>query len=106
MVSTKVRLRTLLDAKAAPRSVPGHRLSLNIVQLLGKSEDGRLEQLINALDCLHSLDIVFRDLRADNLFLSEGGKRLVVCGLESRWGEWSVPEGASQGRPGRLGVDP
>lgn len=112
-------------------SVPGHRLSPHIVQLLGKSSDGRLVfeklsssartlsrfsslaiykswilQLIDALECLHSLGIVHRDLRADNLLFSEDGNRLVVCDLESRWGERSAPEVAPQGGPEDSGWTP
>ena len=103
-------------------SVPGRRLSRNIIQLLGKSADGRLVfeklsssartlgrfsslavykswilQLIDALDRLHSVGIVHRDLRADNLLFSDDGERLVVCDLESRWGELSAPEVAFRG---------
>ncbi|KAI0882130.1 kinase-like domain-containing protein [Annulohypoxylon maeteangense] len=103
-------------------SVPGHLLSPNIIQLLGRSRDGHLVfeklsssartlgrfssltiykswilQLIDALDCLHSVGVVHRDLRADNLLFSNDGERLVVCDLESRWGERSAPEVAFQG---------
>jgi serine/threonine protein kinase len=103
-------------------SVPGHSLSPNVIQLLGRSADGQLVfeklsssartlgrfsslavykswilQLIDALDCLHSVGIVHRDLRADNLLFSDDGERLVVCDLESRWGERSAPEVAFQG---------
>ena len=103
-------------------SVPGHSLSPNVIQLLGRSGDGQLVfekllssaralgrfsslaiykswvlQLIDALDCLHSVGIVHRDLRADNLLFSDDGERLVVCDLESRWGERSAPEVAFQG---------
>ncbi|KAK0636447.1 kinase-like domain-containing protein [Bombardia bombarda] len=103
-------------------SVPGHPLSPNIIQLLGRSADWQLVfeklsssartlgrfyslavyrswilQLIDALDCLHSVGIVHRDLRADNLLFSDDGGRLVVCDLESRWGERSAPEVAFQG---------
>lgn len=103
-------------------SVPGHPLSPNIIQLLGRSADGQLVfeklsssqgtlgrfsslavyrswilQLIDALDCLHSVGIVHRDLRVANLLFSEDGERLVVCDLEGRWGERWAPEVAFQG---------
>ncbi|POS73864.1 hypothetical protein DHEL01_v207744 [Diaporthe helianthi] len=102
--------------------VPGQPLSPNIIQLLGRSADGQLVfeklsssahtlgrfsslavykswllQLVNAVECLHSLGIVHRDLRAGNLLFSGDGSRLVVCDLESRWGERKAPEVAFQG---------
>ncbi|KAJ5591876.1 uncharacterized protein N7459_002245 [Penicillium hispanicum] len=54
-------------------------------------------QLIDSLDFLHSIGIVHRDLRADNLLFSDNGERLVVCDLESRWGQRSAPEVAFHG---------
>ncbi|KAI8633954.1 kinase-like protein [Xylariaceae sp. FL1651] len=94
-------------------SRPGHLLSLNVIQPLGRSGDGQLVfeklsssarapsswilQLIDALDCLHLVGIVHRDLRADNILFSDDGERLVVCDLESRWGARSAPEIAFQG---------
>jgi hypothetical protein len=54
-------------------------------------------QLLNALAYLHPLGIVYRDLRADNLLFSDDEERLVVCDLESRWGEREAPEVAVQG---------
>ncbi|PQK16688.1 hypothetical protein BB8028_0006g10070 [Beauveria bassiana] len=54
-------------------------------------------QLIDALHCLHSVGIVHRDLSADNLLFSNDGQRLVVCDLESRWGERRAPEVAFEG---------
>ncbi|OAR05684.1 hypothetical protein LLEC1_06410 [Akanthomyces lecanii] len=100
----------------------GHPLSLSVVQLLGRSSDGQivfeklsssartlggfsslavykswLLQLIDALHCLHSLGIVHRDLRTNNLLFSNDGQRLVVCDLESRWGERRAPEVAFKG---------
>lgn len=103
-------------------SCPGEPLSHHLVQLLGKSRTGDLvfEKLlprftllarfsnldiykrwildvIDALSCLHSLGIVHRDLRIDNCLFSEDGKRLVVCDLESRWGQRNAPEIAFEG---------
>ncbi|OAA60810.1 Protein kinase-like domain protein [Cordyceps fumosorosea ARSEF 2679] len=103
-------------------SVPGHPFSPNIIQLLGRSSDGQLVfeklwssartlghfsslalykswilQLIDALHCLHSVGIIHRDLRTDNLLFSNDGQRLVVCDLESRWGERKAPEVAFKG---------
>lgn len=43
--------------------------------------------IIDALTCLHSLDIVHRDLCIDNCLFTEDGSRLVVCDIESRWGQ-------------------
>ncbi|KAI0856185.1 kinase-like domain-containing protein [Xylaria cubensis] len=120
----KGKYRTEIEnlIKCQGGSVPGHILSPHIIQLLGRSADGQLVfeklsscaqtlgrfssliiykswilQLINALDCLHSVGIVHRDLRADNLLFADDGKRLVVCDLESHWGERSAPEVAFQG---------
>ncbi|KAI5855032.1 kinase-like protein [Durotheca rogersii] len=112
-------------------SVPGHPMSPHVIQLLGRSADGKLTfeklsssartlggfsslavykswilQLIDALDCLHSVGIVHRDLRADNLLFSDDGKRLVVCDLESRWGERSAPEVSFDGGPEDSGWTP
>ncbi|GAB1213055.1 hypothetical protein ATERTT37_002204 [Aspergillus terreus] len=103
-------------------SIPGHPHSPHVVQLLGRSADGQLVfeklsssahtlgrfsplavykswilQLIDSLDFLHSVGIVHRDLRADNLLFSDDGERLVVCDLESRWGQRSAPEVAFHG---------
>ncbi|CAJ2511848.1 Uu.00g074730.m01.CDS01 [Anthostomella pinea] len=98
-------------------SVPGHPLSSNVIQLLGRSGDGQLVfeklsfcwrilghfsslalykswilQLIDGLGCLHSVGIVHRDLRVAKLLFSDHGRRLVVCDLEGRWGNRSAPE--------------
>lgn len=54
-------------------------------------------QLIDTLDSLHSVGIIHRDLRADSLLFSADWKRLVICDLESRWGERSASEVAFQG---------
>jgi serine/threonine protein kinase len=97
-------------------------MSPYVVQLLGKSTNGELVfeklvpaktllalfssladykrwilQLIDGLRCLHSMGIVHRDLRVDNLLLSEDGECLVICDLESRWGNRNAPEIAPDG---------
>ncbi|TFB00856.1 hypothetical protein CCMA1212_007397 [Trichoderma ghanense] len=112
-------------------AVPGHPISPNIVRLLGRSADGQLVfeklsssactfgrfssltvykrwnlQLVDALACLHSVGIVHRDLRTANLLFSHDGERLVVCDLESRWGEREAPELAFQGGPDNSGWTP
>ncbi|KAI0388728.1 kinase-like domain-containing protein [Xylariaceae sp. FL0594] len=102
-------------------SCPGTVLSPHIVRLLGASADGQLVfeklssrailarfssletyrrwilHIIDALSCLHSLGIVHRDLRIDNFLFTEDGSRLVVCDLESRWGQRAAPEVALEG---------
>lgn len=107
-------IRNLLACQGG--SCPGTPKSPHVVQLLGKSSRGELVfeklapryvlaavhplaayqawilQLVDGLRCLHSLDIVHRDLRIDNLVFSNDGARLVVCDLESRWGNRLAPE--------------
>jgi hypothetical protein len=103
-------------------SCPGKPLSEHLVQLCGRSRDGELVfkkllsrpfvlprfssvevykrwilDMIDALSCLHSLGIVHRDLRIENCLFTEDGSSLVVCDLESRWGQRSAPEVASHG---------
>lgn len=103
-------------------SIPGHPLSSHIAQLLGKSANGDLVfeklspsayilsrfsslalykrwilQLIDTLECLHSLGIVHRGLRIDELVFANNSKRLVVCDLESHWGEREALEVAFWG---------
>jgi len=97
-------------------SCPGVPRSANVVRLLGKSPDGELVfeklapryvlaavhplskyktwilQLIEGLRCLHSMGIVHRDLRIDNLVFSRDASRLLLCDLESRWGNRLAPE--------------
>ncbi|MCJ1329841.1 hypothetical protein MMC10_006522 [Thelotrema lepadinum] len=97
-------------------SCPGVPKSAHVVQLLGKSADGKLVfekfnsryvlavmrpisvykawilQLIDGLRCLHALGIVHRDLRIDNLLFTSDNSRLLICDLESRWGNRLAPE--------------
>ena len=107
-------IRNLLKCQSG--SCPGKPASAHVVQLLGNSSDGELVfeklesrrilgqyssaatykswilQIIAALKCLHSLGIVHRDLRIENLLFSADGQHLVVCDLESRWGLRWAPE--------------
>jgi hypothetical protein len=103
-------------------SCPGSVGSQNLIRLLGASSDGQLVfeklatrgpmlarfsslevykrwilDIIDALDYLHSLGIVHRDLRIDSCLFTPDGSRLVVCDLESRWGQRAAPEIAFDG---------
>lgn len=98
-------------------SCPGSRLSRHLVQLLGVDSDGLLVfkklsgwtalekclrsiaaykrcliQLISGLEALHSVGIVHRDLRLPNLLFDEEEGAVVICDLESRWGNRLAPE--------------
>jgi len=97
-------------------SCPGVPKSAHVVQLLGKSPNSELVfekfnpryvlaavhpisaykawilQLIDGLRCLHALGIVHRDLRIDNLVFTSDNSRLLICDLESRWGNRLAPE--------------
>ncbi|KAK4040151.1 kinase-like domain-containing protein [Parachaetomium inaequale] len=68
-------------------SCPGALLSPHLLIL----------HIIDALSCLHALGIVHRDLRIDNCLFTPDGSRLVVCDLESRWGQRAAPEVAFDG---------
>jgi hypothetical protein len=107
-------VRNLLACQGG--SCPGTPKSPYIIQLLGKSPNGELVfekytphwalailrplsvyktwilQLIDGLRCLHSLDIVHRDLRIANLLFSHDHSRLLICDLEGRWGNQLAPE--------------
>ena len=48
--------------------------------------------LIEAVRCLHSLNIIRRDLHLENLLFSADGERQVVADLECRWGQCTAPE--------------
>ncbi|KAM3517016.1 hypothetical protein NHJ13051_009369 [Beauveria bassiana] len=103
-------------------SCPGSILSRHLVRLLGRSSDGQLVfeklatraftlprfsslaiykrwilHIIDGLTCLHDFGIVHRDLRIDNCLFTQDGSRLVVCDLESRWGQRAAPEIAFRG---------
>lgn len=95
---------------------PGVPISPFIVQLLGRSAHGELVfersnpryilsfvktlaiyknwilQLTSGLQSLHSVDIIHRDLRIDNLLFSSGDTKVIICDLESRWGIRRAPE--------------
>ncbi|KAB8356454.1 hypothetical protein FH972_024037 [Carpinus fangiana] len=96
---------------------PGTPLCLNIVQLLGKTNDGRLVfpkyktrqnslirvhaldtykswilQILRSLQTLHGLGIAHRDLRIDNMVWSHDDRTLFLCDLEGRWGNFGAPE--------------
>lgn len=98
-------------------SCPGTPLCPNIIQLLGKTPDGRLVfpkyttrpkivgqvypletykswlvQILHGLKVLHGLGIVHRDLRIDNLVWSHDARTVLICDLESRWGNRQAPE--------------
>jgi hypothetical protein len=103
-------------------SCPGSVGSQHLIRLLGASSDGQLVfeklatrgpmlarfsslgvykrwilHIIDALNYLHSLGIVHRDLRIDNCLFTPDGSRLVVCDLESRWGQRAASEIAFDG---------
>ncbi|KAI1109662.1 kinase-like domain-containing protein [Nemania sp. NC0429] len=97
-------------------SCPGTRSSPHVIQLLGRSCEGELVfeklvpwyvlaavhplssykdwilQLVDGLRYLHSLGVVHRDLRINNLLFSRDASRLVICDLEGRWGNRLAPE--------------
>ncbi|KAI1124891.1 kinase-like protein [Nemania abortiva] len=113
-------IKNLLTCQSG--SCPGKPLSPHLVQLLGRSDKGELVfgkleqcysaffktsdlatykswvlQIISALETLHSLGIIHRDLRTDNLLFSKDGKKVTVCDLEGRWGQRAAPEVAWEG---------
>ncbi|KAF2240267.1 hypothetical protein BU26DRAFT_536001 [Trematosphaeria pertusa] len=108
-------IRNLLACQGG--ECPGQPLSQHIIQLLGRSDKGELVfekmstrpfilpqfsdlatykrwllHLLDALQTLHSLGIVHRDIRVENVVFSRDGKRLVVCDLEEHWGVRNAPE--------------
>ncbi|KAL8974601.1 MAG: hypothetical protein Q9197_001169 [Variospora fuerteventurae] len=107
-------VRNLLKCQRG--SCPGTPVSPHIIQLLGRSSNGELVferfksryvlafirsvdvykswilQLISGLQALHSLGIVHRDLRIDNLLFSPDCTRIINCDLEERWGNRLAPE--------------
>lgn len=110
--------------KSQGGACPGQPISAHIIQLMERSSDGQLVfnklktrasilgrdefrsiaiykawilDLIKALKYLHSLGIVHHDLRVHNLLFSDDGRRLVVCDIESHWGNRLAPEIAPAG---------
>ncbi|KAI4173799.1 MAG: hypothetical protein LQ343_002734 [Gyalolechia ehrenbergii] len=108
-------IRNLLKCQGG--SCPGVPISPHIIQLLGRSSNGELVferfepryiilafvrtvdvyrnwilQLISGLQALHSLGIVHRDLRIDNLLFSADCTKVIICDLEERWGNRLAPE--------------
>ncbi|KZL86273.1 serine threonine-protein kinase 6 [Colletotrichum incanum] len=108
-------VRNLLKCQGG--SCPGRPVSEHIIQLLGKSPDGKLVfekfkprylvlgqvhalstyldwilQLISGLKSLHLLGIVHRDLRIDNLVFSDDYSKIVIIDMESHWGIRQAPE--------------
>ena len=99
-------------------SCPGTPVSPHIIQLLGKSPDGKLVfnklntravltfihplkkykawilQVISGLKVLHLLGIIHRDLGIDNTVFSVGDSyhSAFIIDLESRWGNQQAPE--------------
>ncbi|CDM35833.1 hypothetical protein DTO013E5_5355 [Penicillium roqueforti] len=110
----KSEIKNLLKCQGG--SCPGVPKSSHIIQLLGRSPDGELVfekfkpryvlaniyplatykdwilQIISGLRMLHSLGIIHRDLRIDNIVFSSDMSRLLICDLESRWGNRLAPE--------------
>ncbi|KAK4096656.1 hypothetical protein N658DRAFT_480234 [Parathielavia hyrcaniae] len=116
----KSEIENLLKCQGS--ACPGTALPPHLVHLLGASADGQLVfeklstrgptlarfssletykrwnlDIVDALSCLHSLGIVHRDLRIDNCLFTPEGSRLVVCDLESRWGQRAAAEIACDG---------
>ncbi|KAL8825626.1 MAG: hypothetical protein Q9170_007721 [Blastenia crenularia] len=107
-------IRNLLKCQGG--SCPGSPISPHIIQLLGRSSRGELVfqkfqprwilafirtigmykswilQLISGLEALHSLGIVHRDLRIDNLLFSHDCTKVIICDLEERLGNRLAPE--------------
>lgn len=118
--SSKYRSEVPNLLKCQGGTCPGEPLSPHIIQLLGRTEDNQIVfprffpklfirfcsiaaykswilQIIQGLETLHSVNIVHRDLRMDNFLFSEDGKLLLICDLESRWGNRAAPEVSFEG---------
>ncbi|KAJ5339296.1 hypothetical protein N7452_006024 [Penicillium brevicompactum] len=110
----KSEICNLLECQGG--SCPGVPKSSYIIQLLGKSPEGNLVfekfksrfvlgyiytldvykdwllQIISGMKTLHSLGIIHRDLRIDNIIFSSDTFRVLICDLEGRWGNRLAPE--------------
>ncbi|KAJ5934557.1 hypothetical protein N7466_004104 [Penicillium verhagenii] len=110
----KSEISNLLECQGG--SCPGVPKSSHIIQLLGKSPEGKLVfekfksryilgyiypltvykdwllQIISGMKKLHSLGIIHRDLRIDNIVFSADTSRVLICDLEGRWGNRLAPE--------------
>jgi hypothetical protein len=112
----KSEVQTLLKSQGG--SCPGQPLSPHVIQLLGKTADGKLvfpamrnrmyafprtvpsvgiykqwvSHIVEALQALHSIDVVQRDLTVENLLFTEDLQQVVVSDLECHWGRRRAPE--------------
>ncbi|KAI9771509.1 MAG: hypothetical protein M1840_002129 [Geoglossum simile] len=111
-------IRNLLKCQGG--SCPGVPFSPYIIRLLGRSSNDELVfekfksryvlafvrtldiykswilQLISGLRSLHSLGIIHRDLRIDNLLFSPDNTNILICDLEGQWGIRLAPEVSRQ----------
>jgi serine/threonine protein kinase len=112
----KSEIQTLLKCQGG--SCPGQPLSPYVVHLLGKTAEGKLvfpamvkrgsafhntvpsigiykrwkSHIVKALQALHAINVVHRDLTVDNVMFTKDLQQLVVCDLECHWGSRRAPE--------------